>query len=431
MFRKFVISTTVAIPIVLLVAWLAAQGALKGAMPLAVAQSSPAANVVAAERQGGPASRQRGDDALGGADRAALAQQRFEPARADVGAVPHPVGALQADLADLNSDGSATSNDATANQGEADPARKNVAQIQNPFSPQNLLQWLLDNGLKIVLILASMWVLHWLVGVVSRRIVKVVARTTGRGTAQERENRAHTLVGVFRNVAAIIIFGGGALMLLDAVGVPIAPLMGGAAVFGLAVAFGAQNLIRDYFSGFMVLLENQYGVNDVVKIGDHSGLVEKITLRMTVLRDLEGVVHFIPHGTINTVSNFTHVWSRALFDVAVAYKEDVDRVMQVLVDLAKELRTDPVLGPEILDDPEMLGVDALGDSAVVIKFFIKTRPLKQWLVKRELLRRIKRRFDELSIEIPFPQRTLHLRYDEGGRPSPPPHAPPWGGEGHP
>jgi small conductance mechanosensitive channel len=189
--------------------------------------------------------------------------------------------------------------------------------------------------------------------------------------------------------------------------------MGGAAVIGLAVAFGAQNLIRDYFTGFMMLMEDQYSVNDVVRIGSISGLVELITLRMTVLRDLEGVRHFIPHGAVTSVSNLTHGWSRALLDVPVAYKENVDRVIDVLMELGREMRHHPVLGKHILEEPEMLGVDSFADSAVVIRFLLKTRPLQQWPIKREMLRRIKNRFDELGIEIPFPHRTIYHHYPEG------------------
>jgi small conductance mechanosensitive channel len=144
-------------------------------------------------------------------------------------------------------------------------------------------------------------------------------------------------------------------------------------------------------------------------------MVEHISLRTTVLRDLEGVVHFIPHGTITTVSNLTHGWSRALFDIDIAYTEDIDRVMEVLLALGRALRQDPMYGPLILDDPEMLGVDVLADSSVILKFFLKTRPLQQWTVKREMLRRIKNKFDELGIEIPYPHQTVHHRYD-----SPPP-----------
>jgi small conductance mechanosensitive channel len=154
-----------------------------------------------------------------------------------------------------------------------------------------------------------------------------------------------------------------------------------------------------------------------------SGQVEQITLRMTVLRDLDGSVHFVPNGQITSVSNMTHGWSRALFDIPVAYKEDVDRVIQLLIDLGKELRRAPAFQGLILDDPTMLGVDAFADSAVVIRFFIKTRPLQQWTVKRELLRRIKNKFDELGIEIPFPHRTVYHRRDDAAALEVPPSIP--------
>jgi small conductance mechanosensitive channel len=178
------------------------------------------------------------------------------------------------------------------------------------------------------------------------------------------------------------------------------------------VAFGAQNLIRDYFTGFVIILENQYSMNDVVRIAGTAGMVERITLRMTVLRDIEGTVHFIPNGEIKTVSNMTHGWSRAVFDVGVAYKEDVDRVIDTIIQVGRELRSDPFFKRLILEDLTMLGLDNMGDSAIIIKFFIKTRPLKQWDVKRAMLRRLKKRFDELGIEIPFPHRTVYLRQQD-------------------
>ncbi len=220
-------------------------------------------------------------------------------------------------------------------------ANKN-AEAPSNFSLATVWRWLVDHrpgpeqiGRLIVTLLAIL-ALYLAVKLSGRHLVKVVAQAPGRGSLRDRENRAITLVGVFQNVATLAVLLGGALMLLDAMGISIVPLMGGAAVFGLAVAFGSQNLIKDYFSGFMLLMEDQYGVNDVVKIGDISGAVEQITLRMTVLRDLEGVVHFIPHGTITTVSNMTHGWSRALFDIGVAYKEDTDRVVDVMLEVARE-----------------------------------------------------------------------------------------------
>ncbi len=286
-----------------------------------------------------------------------------------------------------------------------------MAAHENPFNIKNLVHWLFDHATKLITILIATFGLHWLLKIGCRQIAAIMARGGSRGTQRERENRAVTLVGVFRNTASLAIIGGGTLMALDEVGIPIMPLMGGAAVLGLAVAFGAQNLVRDYFSGFMVLMEDQYGINDVVRIGDISGVVEKITLRITVLRDLEGIVHFVPHGSITRVSNLTHGWSRAVVEINISYREDPDHVMKVLMDVANELRKDPAFGPLILDEPEMLGVDRFGDYSIVLKFVLKTHPLKRWPVRRELLRRIKRRFDELGIEIPFPQRTVYNRQE--------------------
>jgi small conductance mechanosensitive channel len=338
-------------------------------------------------------------------------RERARQARREVREATARLTQLEAEQSELQAEEAAAVEEARRKQVEAEAAEKAVAWLQNPFTPHNVLAWLFKHAPKLLLIVLGMLVMQRLVRLFSQRIVHVMSRTGERGSVEERENRAQTLVGVFRNTASLTVLLGGGLMLFDAVGVPVVPLMGGAAVLGLAVAFGAQNLIRDYFSGFMVLMEDQYGINDVVKIGDVSGMVEKITLRMTVLRDLSGAVHFIPHGTISRVSNMTHGWSRAAFDVGVAYKEDVDRVMGILMDLARQLRADPKFAPLILADPEMLGVDQLSESAVVIKFLIKTRPLQQWPVKREMLRRIKRKFDELGIEIPFPHRTVYHHYE--------------------
>jgi small-conductance mechanosensitive channel len=298
---------------------------------------------------------------------------------------------------------------------QVEVAEKKIAQLENPFAPMNLLRWAIDHGPRLLAIFVAMIILHWVSRVFTRRVVKLMAHNGIRGSREEREARANTLVGVFHNAVSVAVYIGGILMILQEVGIPIAPLLGGAAIFGLAVAFGAQNLIRDYFYGFVILLENQYKLNDVVKIGDHSGQVERITLRMTVLRDLEGNVHFLPNGEITSVTNMTHGWSRALFDIGIAYREDVDRVIEVLQELGRELRADPAWRLMILEDLEMLGVDAFGDSAVVLKFLIKTRTLKQWAVKREMLRRIKNKFGELGIEIPFTHRTVYHRVEGEGQ----------------
>jgi small-conductance mechanosensitive channel len=160
--------------------------------------------------------------------------------------------------------------------------------------------------------------------------------------------------------------------------------------------------MRDYFTGFMILLEDQYKLNDVVTIGNVTGKVEKVSMRTTVLRDLEGHVHFIPNGEIKRVTNNTYEWAHAVFEIGIAYKENVDRTMDDIIELANALREDPVFGEYITDQPEMLGVDRFAESGVIIKFVLKTKPDKMWPVKREMLRRIKNRFDELNIEIPVP-----------------------------
>ena len=340
-------------------------------------------------------------------EQVSAAEKKYNAARETVRTIQQRLSELQSELAGLQDQRVAafkTSRNADAAGEEGADSRDG---FEHPFTLASLVGWLSAHGPKLLAILIGTFLLSFVIRIAGRHLAEAVARGTSRGTAQDRKNRAVTLVGVFRNTASIALFTGGGLMMLDAVDIPIAPLMGGAAVFGLAIAFGAQNLIRDYFSGFMVLLEDQYGVGDVVKIGDIAGSVERITLRMTVLRDLEGAVHFVPHGSITVVTNMTHGWSRALIDVGIAYKEDADRVMAVLMDIGKELRDDPTYGPLILDGPEMLGLDSLDDSAVVLKFYLKTQPTQRWYVKRELLRRIKQRFDALGIEIPFPQRTVH------------------------
>ena len=339
------------------------------------------------------------------------ARRRQRQAEQEVTEQVNRLNRRQTRLAELQAERIEAMQEAERLRIDAEKAREQAERIQNPLSVDNILRFLVEKGPQVVGIVLGVLFLLWLTRFLRNRIMAFIAKRCERGSAVERENRAKTLADVFQNTATILIVVGGVLMSLEVLGVPIAPLLGGAAVVGLAIAFGAQNLIRDYFTGFMILLENQYGVNDVVKICGIGGLVERVTLRVTVLRDLEGVAHFIPNGQITTVSNMTHVWSRALFDIGVAYKEDVDQVMDVLMDLGRQIRKDPNFSWLILDDPQMLGVDAFGDSAIIIKFFIKTRPLQQWTVKRELNRRIKKRFDELGIEIPFPHRTVFHRVE--------------------
>ncbi len=342
---------------------------------------------------------------------AADARKRFAAAQADVTDVTDRLNDHRSELGSLQSEQILVMQEAEQTRQAAEAAKDAVEELRNPFTFRNVSQWLIDHGPRVLLIVLCMFVMNQLSHFFSSRTINLVAGGTNRGSPVERENRARTLVGVFQNACTVAIFIIGTLMVLEECGANITVLMGGVAAIGLAVAFGAQNLIKDYFSGFVMLLENQYMLNDTIRIGSVTGQVERITLRMTVLRDISGVVHFIPNGTIESVSNETHGWSRAIIEVGVAYKENVDHVMSVLTDLSRELRTDSTFGPMIIEDALPPAVETLGDSAVTLKFSLKTKPSQQFAVKRELLRRIKNRFDELGIELPFPHRTLYHRYE--------------------
>jgi moderate conductance mechanosensitive channel len=226
-----------------------------------------------------------------------------------------------------------------------------------------------------------------------------------------REQRSHTLASLLNNVGLMVIAGVAVLTILSTF-IPIGPLLASVGVFGLAVSFGAQSLVKDLISGAFMLAEGQFAVGDVVKVGDTAGLVEKITLRTLVLRDINGVVHVIPNGTVDTLSNMTKSWSRAVLEIGVAYKEDVDRVMEVMLEEAVKLYEDPDWTPLIVEEPVVPGVERFDDSAVTIRVMFKTLPLKQWDVARQYRRRIKNRFDSDGIEIPFPHRTMYWGADQ-------------------
>lgn len=346
-------------------------------------------------------------------DELTAARTREAASRSKIADRREVIDDLQSELIDLQVEQIGVLQEAETKRAEAETAAEEVAKLENPFNLQNVLQWLIDHGPRLLGIVIGALVLIWITKLAEHRMVDVLTGRKDHGSRAERENRARTLASVFRNVAYLVVVIGSILMVLTEVGIQIGPLLGGAAVIGLAIAFGTQSLVKDYFYGFIILMENQFTINDVVKIGDSAGLVERITLRMTVLRDLEGVVHFIPHGEATRVSNLTHGWSRAVIDVGVSYRENADDVMRVLSEIGQELYADPQFRLLMLSEPEILGLDALADSAIIIKLMVKTRPLHQWTIKREYLRRIKKRFDELGIEIPFPHRTVYHRWEEG------------------
>jgi moderate conductance mechanosensitive channel len=220
--------------------------------------------------------------------------------------------------------------------------------------------------------------------------------------------RVRTLVSVLWTIAVGLIWFVAILMILGQIGVNVAPILASAGVLGLAVGFGAQNLVKDLVSGFFLILENQIRVGDIAIINGTGGLVEAITFRTIVLRDLSGVVHVFPNGTINTLANMTKDWSAYVLDVGVAYKEDTDHVVDVMRKVAGDMQAEPTYRSAMLEPIEIFGVDAFTDSAVTIKARFKTRPLQQYMIGREYRRRLKKAFDAAGIEIPFPQRALTM-----------------------
>lgn len=313
-------------------------------------------------------------------------------------------------------------NEETALVKQTDELRRQAEAAKRSEFFVKVQQYIVVTGPKVLATMIVMFILWTFVKLVCARAKKWIERDAA-GTKAERKHRSQTLIGVFQNTGNLAIVVGGVLMMLDAAGVPIAPLLGGAGVVGLAVAFAAQSLIKDYFCGFILLLENQFRLGDVITINDMTGTVERITLRITVLRNTDGHVFYVPNGQITAVKNSTTDWARVVLDVGVAYKEQIDQVIDVLMEIATEFQMDADNSEIVLGAPEMFGVDALADSSVVVRLGIRVRPDKQWAVRRELLRRIKSRFDELGIEIPFPQQTVHHRMQEGEAvPSRPQHS---------
>ena len=264
-------------------------------------------------------------------------------------------------------------------------------------------------ALRVVIILIGGLVvsrlLHRVVVGVGRRAVDALESADETQT-EERNKRIATLSGIAGKAVTVVVWGIALIMALREGGFDVMPLLAGAGVVGLAIGFGAQNLVRDVIGGVFLLIENQIRVGDVVSINGTGGAVQELNLRTTVLRDFEGVVHVFPNGAISTLANRTRTFSNYAFDVGVAYKEDPDRVMAVLRELGAELIEDPAWKDKILEPLEVLGLDRFADSAIIIKMRIKTDAGKQWAVGREMNRRIKQRFDQEGIEIPFPYRTL-------------------------
>ena len=273
--------------------------------------------------------------------------------------------------------------------------------------------WLFESGPRILVVALLTYVLLRAIALGTSRWEERLGRDGGVDVI-ERAKRARTVGSLVRNVLIVLVSSLATLTILGELGVDIVPVVTGAGILGLAVGFGAQTLVRDVISGFFLIFENHLRVGDVATIEGTGGMVEAISLRTTVMRDLEGTLHVFPNGSFERYSNRTKDYSYYVVDVGVAYKEDTDRVTEVLHEVGAELREDPAFSSHILAPFEVLGVDAFEESQVTIKVRIKTVPLKQWEVGRELRRRIKRAFDRLHIEIPFPHVSVYA--GEASRP---------------
>ncbi|CAN5691254.1 mechanosensitive ion channel [soil metagenome] len=292
------------------------------------------------------------------------------------------------------------------------------------------VDFLVARPLKIILIIAVAFVLNRLVRRAVRRFVTQMeqggggrlsalrARTPSMLLATGPVNlrsaaRAQTLAAVLRSVSTAVIYGIAAIYVFAELGLQLGPLIAGAGVVGVALGFGAQSLVRDFLSGIFMLIEDQYGVGDIIDVGEASGTVEAVTLRSTRLRDVEGTVWHVPNGQIMRVGNLSQQWARALLDIEVAYGSDVRQAQRVIKEVADTVWRSDDFSLEVLEEPEVWGVENLAADGIAIRLVVKTRPSSQFKVMRELRIRVKEAFDEAGIEIPFPQRTLWVRHDDG------------------
>ena len=279
---------------------------------------------------------------------------------------------------------------------------------------------IIGGAIEIAVVWLGAWLAYRGVKLIARRIISAVDDGDD-STMTAAEKRGHTIAELVRSVGRIAIFALGSLLTLQVIFHNISTLLAGFGVLGLAVSFGAQSLVKDLIAGFFILFENQFVVGDVIETAGKAGAVESMTLRVVRLRDLKGVLHIIPNGQITLVSNLTRTWSRAVVDVPVSYGSDLDRALAVFRDESGRLNADPGWVARLQGPPEVTGVEELGESGVVVRTLFPTAPGAQWDVAREFRRRIKNRLEAEKIEIPFPQRTVHLRHD--GERSMPDHPP--------
>jgi moderate conductance mechanosensitive channel len=284
---------------------------------------------------------------------------------------------------------------------------------------------------KIVLILAVAWLANRLVRRAIRRLTGQITDPTSQERLRRLKRRAptamvdtgslslraaaraETLSHVLRSIASIVIWSIAFITILGELGIKLGPLIAGAGIAGVAIGFGSQALVRDFLSGVFMLVEDQYGVGDIIDAGEATGTVEAVSLRTTRLRDVNGTVWHIPNGNIQRVGNKSQQWARALLDLHVAYGTDIDAAQEVIKGVADDLWRDPQWAGKILDEPEVWGIEQLGPEAIVIRLVVKTSPAEQFAVSRDLRRRLSDAFYRNGIEMPFPQRSVWVRREPG------------------
>lgn len=271
----------------------------------------------------------------------------------------------------------------------------------------DIVNWLLYDFTYILISLVVVIVLIWLLNAISRNLEKVILKRSDALHDKEAQKRVKTLMSIGRGIMRLILWAIFALILLKRIGIEIGPIIASAGIAGIAIGFGAQELIRDFLAGFFVLLDNQIRTDDIVVINGTTGVVEKIELRTIRLRDHSGVVHIFQHGKINTLSNMTKEWSALVFEIGVAYKEDVDTVIAIMKSVGEDLEKDSRFSGNILEPISILGVEQFANSSIQLKVRIKTQTGEQWQTRREYMRRLKYAFDKKGIEIPFPHTTLY------------------------
>jgi len=272
-----------------------------------------------------------------------------------------------------------------------------------------VVTWLIDHGIRILIIVAVGAVLWFALNKFLPPVVRRgVARTKYKESKEGIEKRTNTLLSIFKGVGRVFIVMIGIMMVLSEVGVAVAPVLAGFGIVGIAIGFGAQYLIRDLIAGMFIIMENQYRVGDVARVADIAGLVEEVTLRKTVLRDLDGIVHHVPNGEIRTASNYTRHFARVNLDVSVAYGTDLDHAINVINRVGKELAEDEKWRKVIKSPPQVLRVNKLGDSGIDIKILGDVKPMEHWAVMGELRLRLKKAFDAEGIEIPWPHTKVYF-----------------------